>query len=136
MIQIFKTIPYTITLESGKQIAEPEILVGKIHADSPDRFFVGAVFDDKDNYNGEEILTKEEFFSRVPHACVALPEPDEDETEVMPDKIDFDFIEPVEKIRHSVMIFNARSFSKKKAFDALKEVSKIIAEIGAAIANA
>ena len=136
MIQIFKTIPYTITLESGKQIAEPEILVGKIHAENPDRFFVGAVFDINDNYNGEEILNKEEFFSRVPHAYVTLPLADEDETEVMPDKIDFDFIEPVEKIRRSVLIFNARSFSKKKAFDALKEVSKIIAEIGAAVANA
>lgn len=132
-IAIFKTKPFTVKTESGRIYYEPELLVGKIFTNNSGRFFAGAVFDMNGNYEGEENLTQEEFFERVPDAFIPGFYGDK---EINPDRIGYAFPETLTQISHLLSIFESRKFSKKKAFDNLAEVSNLINNLAQVIANA
>jgi len=132
-IAIFKTKPFTVKTESGRIYYQPELLVGKIFTDNPGRFFAGAVFDMNGNYEGEEHLTQEEFFERVPDAFIPGFYGDK---EINPDRVGYAFPETLTQISHLLSIFESRIFSKKKAFDNLAEVSNLLNNLASVIANA
>lgn len=130
-IAIFKTKPFTVKTESGRIYYQPELLVGKIFTNNSGRFFAGAVFDMNGNFEGEEHLTQEEFFERVPDAFI--PDVSADK-EINPDRIGYAFPETLTQISHLLSIFESRKFSK--AFDNLAEVSNLINNLAQVIANA